>query len=112
MIPGDLASRLRGLIEPSVSSLTVVQKVSPSLPEFFTGQRFTAQIQSPLPDGTFQALVAGKSMTLALPHSAKSGDVLELVVTGQRDKVVKPDGALDQPVANRALWRSPGLFIG
>lgn len=88
MVPGDLASRLRGLIEPSASSLTVVQKVSPSLPEFFTGQRFTAQIQSPLPDGTFQALVAGKSMTLALPHSAKSGDVLELVVTGQRAQVV------------------------
>ena len=88
MVPGDLASRLRGMIEPSVQPLSFVNKTPSNLPDFSTGQRFTAQIQTPLPDGTFQALVAGKNMTLALPHSVKSGDVLELVVTGQREQVI------------------------
>lgn len=88
MIPGDLASKLRQLSESVVQPLAVIHKLPPNLPEFVAGQQFTAQIQNPLPDGSYQALVAGKMVTLALPHSVKSGDVLELIVTGQKDESV------------------------
>lgn len=85
MIPSDLAARLRVFLESTVQPLSGIPNVPEELPRFETGQRFTAQIQSPLPDGTFRALVAGRTLTLALPDSAKSGDVLELVVTGNED---------------------------
>lgn len=88
MIPGDLASRLRQLNETTVQPLAVIHKLPANLPEFMAGQQFAAQIQSPLPDGSYQALVAGKTITLALPHSVKSGDVLELIVTGQQEETI------------------------
>lgn len=88
MIPGDLASRLRIILEASVQPAAQPHEIPAGLPRFETGQRFAALIQTPLPDGSFQALVAGKTLTLALPGSAKSGDVLELVVTAQRGSTV------------------------
>lgn len=86
MIPGDLATRLRQLTENTVQPSPFIHKLPANLPELVPGQQFTAQIQNPLPDGSFQALVAGRTITLALPHSVKSGDVLELIVTGQQDE--------------------------
>lgn len=88
MIPSDLATRLRAFMESTVLPLAATNPVADELPRYETGQRFTAQIQNPLPDGTFRALVAGKTLTLALPDSAKSGDVLELVVTGHEGDTV------------------------
>ena len=88
MIPADLAVRLRTLIDASVQPLSVAHPISSDLPRFETGTRFTAQIQNPLPDGSFRALVEGKTMTLALPDSAKSGDVMELIVTEQRGNTI------------------------
>lgn len=88
MIPGDIATRLRQLTENTVQPLSIIHKLPANLPELVPGQPFTARIQNPLPDGSFQALVAGKTVTLALPHSVKSGDVLELIVTGQREQTL------------------------
>lgn len=88
MIPADLAVRLRTLIDASVQPMSVAHPISSDLPSFDTGQRFTALIQNPLPDGSFRALVEGKTMTLALPDSAKSGDVMELIVTEQRGTTI------------------------
>ncbi|NSL55184.1 flagellar hook-length control protein FliK [Uliginosibacterium aquaticum] len=88
MIPGDLASRLRVLLEASIQPISVAHEIAPDLPRLQPGQRITALIESPLPDGSFRALVAGKTITLALPESAKSGDSLELLVTGQRGGTV------------------------
>ncbi|MDB5799884.1 MAG: hypothetical protein JWL63_823 [Rhodocyclales bacterium] len=88
MIPADLASRLRLLIDSEVKSLVRVADIPSDLPDLETGQRFSAKIESPLPDGTFRALVAGRTVTLAVPNGAKSGDVLELVVTGTNDKTI------------------------
>ncbi|WP_374512583.1 flagellar hook-length control protein FliK [Niveibacterium sp.] len=88
MIPTDLASRLKALLDlplPQVGSVTPTRSVSPDLSP---GQRFTAQISQPLPDGTFKALVAGRSLTLSLPQSVKNGDVLELVVTHSTPQAV------------------------
>jgi len=86
MIPGDLATRLRQLTDNTVQPLTLIHKLPSNLPDLIPGQQFTAQIQTPLPDGSYQALVAGKTVTLALPHAVKSGDVLELIVTGQQEE--------------------------
>lgn len=84
MIPADLASRLLSIIEASVQPVTVSREISADLPRMIPGERFTAQIQRALPDGTFQALVAGKTITLALPGTATTGDVLELTAAETR----------------------------
>lgn len=88
MIPSDLATRLRAFIESQVNPLSAIKPVADELPRYEQGQRFTALIQNPLPDGTFRAIVAGRTLTLALPDSAKSGDVLELVVTGREGSTI------------------------
>ena len=81
MIPGDLAARLRLLTEasffsdePPLEPLTSVRPVPSQLPEYRAGDRFTAQIQNALTDGTFEALVDGKTVKLALPQSARPGE--------------------------------------
>lgn len=88
MIPSDLAARLRTLAEasffdsePPVQGTARIREIQARLPQFLPGEKFTATLTRPLPDGTFQAIVAGRSYTLALAHTAKSGDTLELVVT-------------------------------
>lgn len=95
MIPSDLAARLRMLTEasffdsePPIQGPARIREIQARLPELLPGQQFTATLQRPLPDGTFQALVGGRTYTLALNHSAKSGDTLELVVTGKTPTAV------------------------
>ncbi|MEC5388134.1 flagellar hook-length control protein FliK [Uliginosibacterium sp. H3] len=88
MIPADLASRLRILIDSEVKAPAPIQELLSDFPELETGQRFSATIQSPLADGTFRALVNGRNLTLSVPEGAKSGDVLELIVTGKQDKTI------------------------
>jgi len=104
MIPTDLATRLKALLDlplPQVGSVAPTRSVSP---ELSPGQRFTAQISQPLPDGTFKALVAGRSLTLSLPQSVKNGDVLELVVTHSTPQAVfarlLEPASQDQPKAS------------
>lgn len=97
MIPGDLASRLRILLESTVQPVAASREISRDQPGLQPGERFTAQIQNALPDGTFRALVAGRSVTLALPDSAKAGDVLELTVSSKRGDTVF--ARLGNPVA-------------
>lgn len=95
MIPTDLAARLRMLAdasffdsEPPVQGTARVREIQARLPQLLPGQQFTAHITRALPDNTFQAIVAGREMTLALNHSAKTGDTLELVVTRQTPNAV------------------------
>lgn len=108
MIPADLAARLRLLTEasffetePPVPGLQRAREIQARLPEFLPGQRFTAALQRALPDGTFQAVVAGRQITLSLPHSAKAGDTLELVVTQTTPKAVFAE------LANQAAADNP-----
>ena len=95
MIPADLAARLRMLTEasffdsePPIQGTAKIREIQARLPQLLPGQQFTASIQRPLPDGTFQAVVAGREYTLALNHAAKAGDSLELVVTRSTPKAV------------------------
>jgi len=114
MIPSDLAARLRMLTEASffetdqpVYGTTRAREVQGRLPELAPGERFTAMVQRPLPDGTFQALVAGRSYTLALNHPASAGDTLELVVMQNTPRAVVAQ--LANPVAaGAAAAASPG----
>jgi len=90
MIPPDLVARLRMMVEadllrpePQVGGVERIRPIPERLPEVLPGQVLRATIQRPLPDGTFQAVVAGRDLTLALDQPVKSGDTLELVVERQ-----------------------------
>jgi hypothetical protein len=93
MIPSDLATRLRVLTESTVNPVSPVHEIPAELPEFSVGQRFIARVESALPDGTFRALVAGRSLTLALPQTATPGDTLDLVVTARTPRLIVAEGA-------------------
>lgn len=122
MIPADLAARLRFLneasffnTEPPVAGLQRAREIQSQLPELVPGQRFFALLQRTLPDGSFQALVAGKQITLALNTSAKAGDTLELVVTGQTPKAIlarlaSPEGAQQANSAPSTLSQTGKLI--
>lgn len=105
MIPGDLAARLRMLTEasffsgePNVAPLARVKAITDQLPAFTPGQRIVANLQAARPDNTYQARIAGREVTLALPHAANAGDTLELVVSHVTPRAVF--ASLAQPTAN------------
>jgi hypothetical protein len=107
MIPTDLAARLRTLTESLVNPVSPVHEIPADLPELPIGQRFTARVENTLPDGTFRALVAGRSLTLALPQPAKPGDILELVVTARTPRLIVAEGAGETPANRMASPTSP-----
>ncbi|MBK6631500.1 MAG: flagellar hook-length control protein FliK [Betaproteobacteria bacterium] len=104
MIPNDLAARLRLLTESVVHPVSPVRGITADLPELPVGQRFTARIESAQLDGTFRALVANRSLTLALPQPAKAGDTLDLVVTARTPRLIIAESAENVPAR---LSRSP-----
>jgi hypothetical protein len=95
MIPTDLVARLKLLTESTIQPLAPVRGLPSDLPPFTPGQRFTARIESALPNGTFQAQVGGRSLTLLLPRAASEGDLLNLVVVDRAPRHVV--ARLDEP---------------
>ncbi|HSD38397.1 MAG TPA: flagellar hook-length control protein FliK [Rhodocyclaceae bacterium] len=88
MIPANLASRLRVLVDSEVKAPAPIQALRADFAELELGQRFSAVIESSLPDGSFRALVAGRNLTLLMPEGARNGDALELIVTGKQDRTI------------------------
>lgn len=89
LIPPDAALRLRMQTEANLlQPLAPVQEIPSDLPELRAGQTFIARIQEALPENTYKALVAGKSLTLSLPEGAKAGDTLELVVVDRTPRTI------------------------
>ena len=88
LIPSDAGLRIRLGNDSPLQALARPQEIPADLPELRQGQRFSADIQEVLPDNTYRALVAGKSITLALPSAAKAGDTLELVVVDRTPKSI------------------------
>lgn len=89
LIPPDAGVRMRMQTEASlVQPLAPAHEIPSDLPELKPGQNFTARIQEVLPNNSYQALVAGKQLTLQLPEGAKPGDQLDLVVIDRSPKVV------------------------
>jgi hypothetical protein len=87
MIPPDVAGRLQATADVALRPVAPAQELTDKLSEFSVGQRLMAQVQALLPNGTYRALVNQRSITLALPFSARSGDALEL-------EVIESDGKL------------------
>ena len=81
MIPADVASRLQISADSAQRPVAPAQEIVDKIPGLVAGQKVMAGIQSLLPNGTYRALINQRSITLALPFSAKSGDALELQVT-------------------------------
>ncbi len=100
MIPSDLAARLRILSESIVNPVTPVRGITADPPELPVGQRFVARVENAQPDGTFRALVAGRSLTLALPQPAQPGDTLDLVVTARTPSLIIAARAGHAPAAS------------
>ncbi|MFA7282712.1 MAG: hypothetical protein WC100_21705, partial [Sterolibacterium sp.] len=88
LIPPDIGLRVRLQNELQPQPVTPLQEIPSELPELKAGQAFSARIQEVLPENTYRALVAGKSITLSLPESVKSGDVLDLVVIDRTPRTI------------------------
>ncbi|MDR1276761.1 MAG: flagellar hook-length control protein FliK [Candidatus Accumulibacter sp.] len=87
MIPPDVVSRLQVSAEPTLRPVAQPVEISDKLSDLVPGQKVMAEIQAFLPNGTYRALINQRNVTLALPFSAKSGDVLEMFVTETNGKV-------------------------
>lgn len=88
MIPNDAGVRMRMQTETALHPITPVSEIPADLTELRPGHTFSAQIQEVLPENTYKALVAGRSLTLALPQGAKAGDTLELVVVDRTPRLI------------------------
>ena len=88
LIPNDVGVRMRMQTETALHAIAPVAEIPADLTELRPGQAFSARIQEVLPENTYKALVAGRSLTLALPEGAKAGDTLELVVIDRTPRLV------------------------
>ena len=89
LIPPDAGIRMRMQTEANlVQQLASAHELPADLPDLQPGRTFSARIQEALPENTFKALVGGKSITLALPEGARTGDQLELVVVDRTAKAI------------------------
>lgn len=99
LIPTDVGVNLRTQVDSPLRSASPVSEVPSDLPDLRLGQRFSATIQQVLPDATYKALVAGKSITLSLNEGAKAGDTLELVVVDKTPQALLARVSGDSPAA-------------
>ena len=88
LIPSDAGLRIKLAADSPLQPLERPREISADLPELRLGQRFVANIQEVLPENTYRALVAGRSLTLSLPEGAKAGDTLELVVIDRTPRTI------------------------
>lgn len=109
LIPPDAGIRMRMQTEANLLQPTAPAHEIPSdLQDLPPGRVFTARIQEALPDNTFRALVAGKTITLSLPEGAKAGDELELVVVDRSARSIIARQV--EPGANQTAAAQPYPF--
>lgn len=109
LIPPDAGIRMRMQTEANLLQPTAPAHEIPSdLQDLPPGRVFTARIQEALPDNTFRALVAGKTITLSLPEGAKAGDELELVVVDRSARSIIARQV--EPGANQTAATQPYPF--
>ena len=87
MIPADVAGRLQVSADAALRPVAQTQEIADKLSGLVAGQKVMAEIQAMLPNGTYRAMINQRSITLALPFSAKSGDSLELQATENDGKL-------------------------
>lgn len=105
MIDANVAARLGRLIRESVTPLAPVSEPRPAESSLQPGQRFTAQILSRRPDGTYEARVGQRTLSLSLPRPAQEGEILDLLVerldgTAVHARALPPDGQHQTGQAN------------
>ena len=87
MILTDISNRLQTGGDLALRPVPPLQEITDKLGELVTGQRLQAEIQALLPNGTYRALINQRSVTLALPFTAKTGDTIELEVADSDGKL-------------------------
>lgn len=111
LIPPDAGIRMRLPGDGPLQPLAPIAGIPGDLPDLQPGQVFNARIQEVLPENTYRALVAGKTLTLSLPEGANAGDVLELVVVDRSNKAILartlPEGAADNLAGYKHTTLSP-----
>jgi hypothetical protein len=95
MIRADVANRLQPAADLALRPALPAQEITDKLAGLVAGQRLLAEIQSLMPNGTYRALINQRSVTLALPFAAKTGDAIEL-------EVAESDGKLTLAVVSKA----------
>lgn len=115
MIPTDVGVQLRSQTESPLHPVRPVAEIPSDLPDLQPGQPFRARIQEVLPENTYKALVAGRSLTLSLPEGAKAGDTLELVVIDRTPRAIVAQLAehlagATEPYQNTTLSRTGQLI--
>lgn len=115
MIPTDVGVQLRSQTESPLHPVRPVAEIPSDLPDLRPGQPFRARIQEVLPENTYKALVAGRSLTLSLPEGAKAGDTLELVVIDRTPRAIVAQLAehlagATEPYQNTTLSRTGQLI--
>ncbi|MDE2600362.1 MAG: flagellar hook-length control protein FliK [Rhodocyclaceae bacterium] len=116
LIPPDVGVRMRLPGDGPLQPVAPVPGIPAELLDLQPGQVFSARIQEVLPENTYRALVAGKTVTLALPEGAESGDVLELVVIDRNNKAILartvPDGAAGTEAYKHTTLSPTAQLIG
>jgi hypothetical protein len=87
MIRADVANRLQPAADLALRPALPAQEITDKLAGLVAGQRLLAEIQSLMPNGTYRALINQRSVTLALPFAAKTGDAIELEVAESDGKL-------------------------
>jgi hypothetical protein len=87
MIRPDVANRLQPTADLALRPTPPGQEITDKLSGLVVGQRLLAEIQSLLPNGSYRALINQRSVTLALPFAARSGDAIELEVAESNGKL-------------------------
>jgi hypothetical protein len=95
MIRADVANRVQPAADLALRPALPAQEITDKLAGLVAGQRLLAEIQSLMPNGTYRALINQRSVTLALPFAAKTGDAIEL-------EVAESDGKLTLAVVSKA----------
>ena len=81
MIRTDFANRLQPTADLALRPTPPAQEITDRLAGLVVGQRLLAEIQALLPNGSYRAVIDQRSVTLALPFAAQTGDAIELEVT-------------------------------
>ncbi|MCM8612561.1 flagellar hook-length control protein FliK [Accumulibacter sp.] len=80
MIRTDFANRLQPAADLALRPTPPAQEIADRLTGLVVGQRLLAEIQALLPNGSYRAMINQRSVTLALPFAAQTGDAIELEV--------------------------------
>ncbi|MEF8719464.1 MAG: hypothetical protein V5B44_17770 [Candidatus Accumulibacter necessarius] len=87
MIVPEISTRVQPSADLALRPTPPAQEITDKLPGLAAGQRLLAEVQALLPNGTYRALINQRSVTLALPFAAKSGDAIELEVSESNGKL-------------------------